>query len=133
MVVEALLARLNDGDAKVRIYAGRALALGGGDAREQGIRTLRRDVPNVEPILGVRAARVLWDVAPDAAEVRPVYEAGLGDPEKWNRVETISAITAMGGDAVAFVPHLERLLHDPEPEVRDRAEKALHAIRLRRP
>ena len=131
-VVDALLAALNDAEPKVRIYAGRALAYGSGHPSEQGIQRLRRDMPNVEPILGVRAARVLWGVAHDAAEVRPAYEAGLADPEMWHRVETISAIGDMGKDAETFVTHLERLLHDPESIVRDRAGKALYAIRLRR-
>jgi hypothetical protein len=31
-----------------------------------------------------------------------------------------------------FVGQLERLLNDPEPEVRDRAGKILYAIRARR-
>jgi HEAT repeat protein len=130
-VVDALLGALDDQEPKVRIYAGRALANAGGHLRQQGIRRLRRDMANVEPILRVRAARVLWDVAHDVAEVRPAYEAGLADPDKWNRVETISAIGDMGKDAATFVPHLERLLNDPAPEVRDRAKKNLYAIRRR--
>lgn len=133
VVVNALLAGLRDGDAKVRIYAGRALALGSGDAREEGIQALRRDMRSVEPILGVRAARALWEVARDAAEVRPVYLAGLGEAETWKRVETISAIAAMGKDAASFVPQLERLLHEGEPEVQEHAANALYAITLRRP
>jgi hypothetical protein len=40
-------------------------------------------------------------------------------------VETISTIADIGKDAETFVPHLERLLNDPAPEVRDRAEKIL--------
>jgi HEAT repeat protein len=131
-VVDALLAALNDLDPKVRIYAGRALASEEGAPRAKGIQRLRRDMRNVEPILGVRAARVLWDVAHDLAEVRPVYEAGLSDPEKWNRVETISAIADLGKDAQAFTSQLERLLNDPDPEVRDRAGKIIHAIKARR-
>lgn len=132
VVVDALLGALNDAEPKVRIYAGRALAYGGGRTREQGIRRLRKDMSNVEPILRVRAARVLWDVAHDVAEVRPAYETGLADPRKWNRVETISAIADMGKEAETFVPHLERLSNDPAPEVRDRAGKILHAIKGRR-
>jgi HEAT repeat protein len=131
-VVDALLAALNDPDPKVRIYAGRALAHEEGAPRAKGIQRLRRDIRNVEPILGVRAARVLWDVARDLAEVRPVYEAGLADPEKWNRVETISAIADLGKDAGTFTSQLERLLNDPDPEVRDRAGKILYVIRARR-
>jgi HEAT repeat protein len=131
-VVDALLRALKDSMPKVRIYAGRALAYGDGRPREQGIQRLRRDMPNVEPILAVRAARVLWDVAHNVAEVRPAYAAGLADPKKWTRVETISAIMHMGKDAETFIPHLERLLNDPDPEVRDRAGKILYAIRLRR-
>ena len=131
-IIEALLGALNDAEPEVRVYAGRALAYGGGRAAEQAIRRLRRDMPGVEPILGVRAARVLWDVAHDVSEVKPAYEAGLADTASWNRVETISAIMSMGKDAEAFVPHFERLSGDPAPEVRDRAEKALHAIRRQR-
>jgi HEAT repeat protein len=132
VVVDALLSALNDPEPKIRIYAGRALAYGGGQPGEQGIRRLRRDMPNVEPILRVRAARVLWYVARNVAEVRPAYEAGLADPERWHRVETISAIMDMGKDAETFVPHLERLLNDPDPEVRDRAGKTLYVITRRR-
>jgi HEAT repeat protein len=131
-VVEALVGALDDAQPKVRIYAARALAYGDGHASKRAIRTLRTEMPKVESILGVRAARVLWGVAHNVAEVRPAYEAGLADPEKWNRVETMSAIMDMGKDAETFVKDLERLLNDPEPEVRDRAEKILYAIRLRR-
>jgi HEAT repeat protein len=131
-VLDALLDALNDPDPRVRIYAGRALAYEDGAARAQGIQRLRRDMRNVEPILGVRAARVLWEVAPNLAEVKPVYEAGLADAEKWNRVETISAIGDLGKDAEMFVSELERLLNDPDPEVRDRAGKIIYAIRARR-
>jgi HEAT repeat protein len=127
-VVDALLGALNDPDPKIRIYAGRALVHEEGVPRAKGIQRLRRDMRNVEPILGVRAARVLWDVARDLAEVRPVYEAGLSDPEKWNRVETISAIADLGKDAESFTSQLERLLNDPDPDVRDRAEKILYVI-----
>jgi HEAT repeat protein len=131
-VVDALLAALNDPDPKVRIYAGRALAHENGAPRAKGIQRLRRDMRNVEPILGVRAARVLWEVTRDLAEVRPVYEAGLSDPGKWNRMETMSAIADLGKDADSFTSQFERLLHDPDPEVRDRAEKILHMIKVRR-
>jgi HEAT repeat protein len=132
VVVDALLAALNDPDPKVRIYAGRALAHEDGAPRAKGIQRLRRDMRNVEPILGVRAARVLWEVARDLAEVRPVYEAGLSNPGKWNRMETIAAIADLGKDAETFASQLERLLNDPDPEVRDRAEKVLHMIMVRR-
>lgn len=131
-VIEALLGALNDPDPKIRIYAGRALAHEDGTPRAKGIQQLRRDMRKGEPILGVRAARVLWDVAHDLSEVKPVYEAGLADPEKWNRVETISAIADLGKDAEIFASQLERLLNDPEPEVRDRAGKIIYAIRSRR-
>jgi HEAT repeat protein len=132
VVVDALLAALNDSDPKIRIYAGRALAHEDGAPRAKAIQRLRRDMRNVEPILGVRAARVVWEVARDLAEVRPVYEAGLSDPGKWNRMETISAIAELGKDAGTFTSQLERLLNDPDPEVRDRAEKILHMIKARR-
>ncbi|MGH7694854.1 MAG: HEAT repeat domain-containing protein, partial [Gemmatimonadaceae bacterium] len=131
-VIDALTAALNADDAKVRIYAGRALALGEGTAREQGLRALRRELPNAEPILAVRAARILWAASRDAAEVTPVYERGLQDSEKWNRVETISAILELGQAAETFKPHFERLVNDPDPEVRDRAEKALYWLKVRR-
>src|SRR5687768_6826209 len=132
VVVDALLAALNDRDPKVRIYAGRALAHEDGAPKTKGIQRLRRDLRTVEPILGVRAARVLWEVARDLAEVRPVYEAGLSDPGKWNRMETIAAIADLGKDADSFASQLERLLNDPDPEVRDRAAKILHMIEAQR-
>lgn len=131
-VVNALVRALNDPDPKIRIYAGRALAYGEGVPRTKGIQRLRRDIRKVEPILGVRAARVLWDVARNLAEVKPLYDAGLADPEKWHRVETISAIGDLEKDAAAFAAQLEGLLNDPEPEVRDRAGKILYVIRARR-
>lgn len=130
-VIDALVAALKDPEPKIRIYAGRALAYASGQPREQGIRQLRREVSSGEPILRVRAARVLWDVEQSVAEVRPAYESGLKDQDKWNRVETISAIMAMGKDAATFVPHVERLLNDPAGEVRDRAQKFIYAIRAR--
>jgi HEAT repeat protein len=130
--VDALLGALSDADPKVRIYAGRALAYGDGPPSERGLRSLRRDMPAVEPLLGVHAARVLWAIARNVAEVKPAYVAGLADPAKWTRVATISAIADMGKDGETFVPHLERLLDDPDPEVRDRAEKILYAIERRR-
>jgi HEAT repeat protein len=132
VVVDALLAALNDPDPKVRIYAGRALAHEDGAPRAKGIQRLRRDMRNVEPILGVRAARVLWYVARDLAEVTPLYEAGLSDPGKWNRMETMAAIADLGKDADSFTSQLEGLLNDPDPEVRDRAAKILHVITARR-
>jgi HEAT repeat protein len=130
--IDALTAALTADDAKVRIYAGRALALGEGSVREQGLRALRRELPNAEPILAVRAARILWVASRDAAEVTPVYERGLQDTEKWNRVETISAVLEMGQAADAFKSQFERLISDPDPEVRDRAEKALYWLKVRR-
>lgn len=131
-VIEALVGALDDPQPKVRIYAARGLAYGDGHASKRAIRTLRTEMPKVEPILGVRAARVLWEVGRNVAEVRRAYEAGLADPKKWNRVETMAAIMDMGQDAGTFVEDLERLLNDPEPEVRDRAEKTLYVIRRRR-
>jgi HEAT repeat protein len=131
-VVDALLDALNDPDPKIRIYSARALAHEEGVPRDKGIQQLRRDMRNVEPILGVRAARVLWDATHDLAEVKPLYEAGLADREKWNRVETISAIGDLGKHAEVFASQLERLLSDPDPEVRDRAGKILYAIRAHR-
>jgi HEAT repeat protein len=130
--VDALLGALSDADPKVRIYAGRALAYGDGPPSERGLRSLRRDMPTVEPLLAVHAARVLWAIARNVAEVRSAYEAGLADPAKWTRVATISAIADMGKDADTFIPDLERLSNDPDPEVRDRAEKILYAIKRRR-
>lgn len=131
-VVDALLGALSDPDPKIRIYAGRALAHEEGAPRAKGIQQLRRDLRNVEPIIAVRAARILWEVAHDLAEVTPVYEAGLADPGKWNRVETISAIADLGKEAKTFESQLEGLLNDSDPEVRDRAGKILSSIRARR-
>ncbi|HVF39776.1 MAG TPA: HEAT repeat domain-containing protein [Gemmatimonadaceae bacterium] len=128
-VVNALLAALNDPEQEVRIYAARALANGEGPARIQALRRLRRDIRQGEPILRVRAARVLWDVAHNVDDVKAAYEAGVTDREKWNRVETISAMMHMGKDGVVFTPLLERLSLDPDHEVRDRAGKTLYAIR----
>jgi HEAT repeat protein len=130
-VVAALLGALDDEDPKVRIYAARALAYGEPAASRRAVERLRRDVATVEPILAVRGARALWDVNHSVAEVRPAYEGGLTDSAKWNRVETISAVLDMGPAAQAFVPHLERLTNDPDPEVRQRAERALHYVRRR--
>jgi hypothetical protein len=56
----------------------------------------------------------------------------LQDSEKWNRVETMSAILDMGAQAETFRSHFERLKGDPDPEVRDRADKALNWLRVRR-
>jgi HEAT repeat protein len=131
-VIDALVRALDADDAKVRIYAGRALAQGEGSARERGLQALRRELPNAEPILAVRAARILWMASRDVATVTPVYERGLQDPEKWNRVETMSAILELGQAADAFQPHFERLRNDPDPEVRERAEKALYWLKVRR-
>jgi HEAT repeat protein len=129
---EALTAALASPDPKVRIYAARALALSDGPSRQRGLRALRHEIPNAEPILAVRAARVLWIADRNLADVRPAYEAGLRDPAKWNRVETISAIIEMGHAGESFIPRLEELKNDPDPEVRDRAAKALYAMRLKR-
>jgi HEAT repeat protein len=131
-VIDALLAALDAQESKVRIYAARALAHAEGRTREQGLEVLRREMPNAEPILAVRAARVLWVATRNAAEVRSAYEAGLQDHERWNRVETISAVLEMGADAEPFRAHFERLQSDPTPEVRDRAAKALHWLSVRR-
>lgn len=57
---------------------------------------------------------------------------GLQDPEKWNRVETISAILELGRDADEFRPQCERLRNDADTELHDRAEKALHWLSARR-
>ena len=130
VVEDALLGALTDSDPRVRVYAARALAYGQGSPRARAIARLRQEVSQAEPILRVRAARVLWDVSHRVADVRPAYEAGLADTARWNRVETISAIMELGDDAKIFEPHLERLSSDPSPEVRDRAAKALYAIRL---
>lgn len=131
-VVDALMAALSDHDSKVRVYAARALALGEGTPRDEGLRGLRREIPGAEAVVGVRGARVLYAATRNAAEVSPVYEAGLRDANKWNRVETMSAIIEMGADAEPFRTHFERLQSDPELEVRDRAEKALHWLNERR-
>lgn len=131
-VIDALLGALDDSERTIRIYAARALAHSDGSAREQGLRALRREMPNAEPIIAVRAARVLWAAERHAAEVRPVYEAGLRDANEWNRVETISAILDMGREGDAFAPEFERLRSDPSHAVRDRAQKALYAINRRR-
>jgi len=131
-VIDALVAALDGDDVKVRIYAGRALAYGEGATRERGLQALRRNMPNADPIMAVRAASVLWGATHDVAEVRPAFEAGLRDANKWNRVEAMGAIMAMGREGDAFTAEFERLRNDPAPEVRDRAEKALQAIRNRR-
>jgi HEAT repeat protein len=128
---KALITAMSDSSPTVRVYAARALAYDGGKAGARGIQALRREVPEVESILGVRAARTLWDVSRRVSDVEEAYEAGLRDPEKWNRVETISAIGAMGKAGEIFVPQLEKLLNDPDGEVRDRAEKILHHIRFK--
>lgn len=78
------------------------------------------------------AALALWSVSRNVVEVKPVYEAGLADPNQWNRVETISAIIELGKDAEVFRNQVERLLKDdPSAEVRDRAGKLLYAMNLR--
>ncbi|HJU74840.1 MAG TPA: HEAT repeat domain-containing protein [Gemmatimonadaceae bacterium] len=131
VAVNALTDALEDPDIKIRIYAGRALASGDGPSRSVALRALRRDLPNAAPIIAVRGARALWPADRDLALVRPVYERGLRDPERWNRVETISAILEMGPEADSFRPEFERLLSDSSSEVRDRAEKALSWLRAR--
>lgn len=131
-VVDALISALDSDDSKVRVYAARALANGDGATRERGLATLRSEMPNAEPIIAVRAAKVLWLADHDANEVMAVYERGLQDPDRWNRVETISAILDMGARAEAFRAHFERLQSDPDPEVRARAGKALYWLKARR-
>ena len=116
----------------MRVYAGRALAYGEGSPRAKGIQRLRREMRTVEPILAVRAARALWDVSHDLADVRAAYEAGLADSATWHRVETISAIADLGEEAGVFASQLEQLMNDPAPEVRDRAGKIMYVIRARR-
>src|SRR5688572_20747214 len=129
VVQKALLEAVSDSHPPVRVYAARALAYRGGPSAERGIQMLRREIPKVEPILGVRAARTLWDLAGKVSDVQQAYEAGLRDPEKWNRVETISAIGAMGNAGRRFEPQLEGLLNDQDGEVRDRAGKILYHFR----
>jgi len=131
-VIAALVAALDASDSKVRVYAARALAQGEGSTRERGLAALRREVRTAEPIVAVRGARVLWATSHDSSDVTPIYEAGLQDTNNWNRVETMSAILEMGKDAEAFRAHFERLQSDPDPEVRDRAGKALHWLQVRR-
>jgi HEAT repeat protein len=131
-IIQALLDALKAPTPTVRIYAARALALGEGEVRTRGIEALRRELPGAEPILAVRAARVLWRVSPDLAEVRQVYVRGLQDAEQWNRVETLGAMLELGTHAELFRDEYERLLNDPSPEVRERAAKALHRIEIRR-
>jgi HEAT repeat protein len=131
-VDDALVAALSDVDTKVRVYAARALLDAGGALSRQASRVLRRELPNLPPILRVRAARALWDTGQRVEDVTDAYQAGLDDPEKWNRVETISAIAHMGIKGKTFVPQLERLLEDPDPEVRDRAKKILYSMRLQK-
>lgn len=131
-VLDALLGALDDSERKIRIYAARALASSEGSTREQGLRALRREMPSADPIIAVRAARVLWAAERNAAVVRPVYEAGLRDANEWNRVETISAILDMGREGDVFATELERLRSDPSGAVRDRVQKALYAINRRR-
>ena len=130
IVDHALVAALSDPESKVRVYAARALLTAGGARSTRAARVLRQETASLEPILRVRAARALWDMDQLTSDVRDAYRAGLGDPEKWNRVETISAIGHMGVEGRTFIPELERLLQDPDPEVRDRAKKILYHIRL---
>jgi hypothetical protein len=132
LIIRALVDALDAATPKVRLYAARALALGDGEARTRGIAALRREMPQAEPILAVRAARVLFQIVKNPAEVQPVYEAGLRDSQKWNRVETISAILEMGVHAELFRNEFRALLSDPDPEVRERAERSLHWLDVRR-
>jgi hypothetical protein len=113
------------------VYAARSLAHADGVVREKALRTLRRSIAGVEPIIAVRAARVLWIADRRMDDVRGPSERGLQDPAKWNRVETLSAILDMGRDAKPFIPAIEPLLTDPDRDVRDRAERTLDALRRR--
>lgn len=131
-VIDALYGALESDDVRLRIYAARALAAGEGDTRARGLSALRQNIPNAEPIIAVRGARVLWLADRDPSEVTAVYERGLQDPGKWNRVETVSAILEMGKEADAFRSHFEHLKSDPDPDVRDRAEKAISWLDARR-
>lgn len=130
--IGALVTALGDSDQAVRVYAARALVFEKGSAHERALDAMRREVRTAPPVLAVRGARAFWLVTHDLAAVRPVYERGLEDPERWNRVETISAIMELGKDAALFRERFEALRNDPSPEVRDRAEKALYHLDLRR-
>lgn len=127
-VTAALVDALDDADPRVRVHAGRALVHGGGDAGERGAQQLRRDIAVVAPVLRVRAAQALWEARRDTTVVRPAYQSGLADPDPWTRVETISAIVALGDRARTFAPELARLAADPHHEVRERAARVLATI-----
>lgn len=126
--VRALLEALNDSVPRVRIYAARALVQLEGEPRERAMRQLQRDMPAAEPILRVRAMKVLWHIAPDVKAAQAAYEAGLRDPNEWNRVETMSAIMEMGRDAERFRSHFEHLRNDSSGIVRERAHNALDVL-----
>lgn len=126
-----LIAAVDDPDVTVRVYAASALVRVAGAPQALAVRTLRRSLLDAEPIIAVRGARALWAAERRLDDVRAIYERGLQDTARWNRVETLSAILELGPEARAFEPMIERLLADPAPEVRDRAQKALAVVRRR--
>jgi len=127
----ALRGALHDREAKVRIYAARALWAADPGARDAVAETLRDAMPVVDVELKVRAARVLWQVRHDPAEVLGSYEEGLSAENRWRLYETLEAIFEMGAAAEPLRPALERLSEDSDREVKRRAEITLAALGAR--
>lgn len=127
-VRHALERALEDSSVTVRVYSAAAIVSAYPEAAARPSRVLRRDLPRADIAVALRGASSLWVRNRNLPEVREFFEGGLASPDKYVRMEAMSEILMMGKAAVPLVPAIERLQHDPEREVAERAERVLQAI-----
>mgnify|MGYP002345322681 CR=1 FL=1 len=116
-----LLARLRDRSEQVRMSAAEAL---GNLALRSSVDELMH-VALHDPVAPVRAeaARALGRLG-DPAALDSLFTL-LADPDYWTRLRVIGAIELIRPEDTS---RLEALLHDPSPEVRNRAAVALDRV-----
>lgn len=118
----ALVAALDDPEAKVRIYAARGLS-GDPDAQRRLIPVLRGALaaPGVDVAARIIAAQLLFTLAHDPHDVVAVYAEGLRTEDGGVQLAALTAIREMGRAADPLRPELERLRAAPDGRVRDQA------------
>lgn len=75
------------------------------------------------------AAEALAKFGPGAEDAMPALGQALHHSSKWVRIEAAGVLAQFGSDARPYAPALRRLTADPDPEVRQAAEKAYNAVR----
>ncbi len=113
---------------EVRVAAMGALATGAPETPET-LRILRECLGDEKSQVRGAAAKALWGLRGDAAEVLPALTELLRHRLRTIRVATLETLTEMGRAARPIVEEVERLITDDQKEVRDTAQIALKSIK----